>query len=117
MNKVSLFVKETISRLKGDDTSVIAIKNYRKAEAALKSQVANLEAAVVDQESTVENAEDALANAKFPVNLITDNTSYLRGIKNAQESLDAAKSVLSNTKDNITYFKTVLADFQKEVTA
>lgn len=115
MNKLNLFVKETISRLKGDDASVTAIKNFKKAEAALKSQIANLEAAVVDQESTVETCEESLLNAKFPTILISDNNSYLKNIKNSQETLDSAKEKLSSLKDSIAYFKSVLSDFQKEV--
>jgi len=117
MNKISNFVKEVKGRLTGNDSDVISAKNERKANSAVNGQLAALKAKLVDDESTVEDAEEALKNALYPTSLISDNTSYVKGIKSAQERLDTANQTLTDTKDSITYYEGVLTKFAEQVEA
>lgn len=113
MNIVTNFAKETLARLKGDDAGVIAAKNERKANSAINGQLASLRAKLVDDETAVEDAQEALKDAQFPKSLITDNANYVRGIKNAYERLQQATDTLESTKTSIAYFESVLQEFGK----
>ena len=105
---LSLFVKETVARLKGDDAEVLAIKNQRKADSAINGQLAALKAKLVDDESAVEDGEELLNNAIYPNTAITDNQAYVRGISKAHEALEEAKETLENTKNSIAYFENII---------
>lgn len=108
LKKGQLFVKEVMNRLKGDDTEALANKIGRKAISALQGQVAALEAKLVDDENTVEDAQDALNNAKYPTVLFSDNKSYCQNILNAQSRLDEKTAELEATKSSIAYFTGIL---------
>ena len=58
--KVTNFIKEVTARLKGDEAGVIAAKVERKALSAINGQLAALKAKLVDDETAVEDAEEAL---------------------------------------------------------
>lgn len=111
MSTTTNFVKTVIARLKGDDAEVLALKIERKANSALKGQLAALEAKVVDLENIVADREDALNNAIYPSQLFTDNSSYISSIQRAQASLDEAKENLQQVVDSITYFTNLQSKF------
>lgn len=108
------FIKEVTARITGDEAGVIAAKNARKAESAIKGQIAALEAKLVDDESRVDDAAETLKTAKFPVNLIRDNQAYVGNIKDAQADLDVATETVEDTKFSIDYFKGLLEEFNAE---
>lgn len=110
MSKVNLFIREVTALLKGDDAQATAAKNARKAVSAFDSQIAALNASVVDLENAKEDAEEALKLAKFPTNLITDAQSYIRNIVAAQEALDAANAKLEETQKSLEYFQSLKAE-------
>ena len=83
--KVTNFIKEVTARLKGDEAGVIAAKVERKALSAINGQLAALKAKLVDDETAVEDAEEALNNAIFPTSVFTDNAMYVRNIQSRQE--------------------------------
>lgn len=112
MNIMTNYMKEILARLKSDDAAVIAAKNERKSNSALKGQIAALEAKKVDDESAVEDAEEALKVAKFPTSVITDNSSYIRNIKQAEENLASKKETLTSTTESIAYFNAILEEFK-----
>jgi hypothetical protein len=114
MSNFKSFVREVTARLKGDEAGVVAAKNARKAESALKGQIAALEAKLVDDESTVEDRKEALQNAKFPTTPITDNQNYIQNIRRAQEGVDSAEETVADTKFSIEYFQGLLVEFDKE---
>lgn len=108
MSKVTNFIKEVTARLKGDENGVIAAKVERKALSAINGQLAALRAKLVDDETSVEDAEEALNNAIFPTSVFTDNGIYVRTIQARQEYLDLAKTTLDSTKETIAYFENLI---------
>ncbi len=104
------FIKEVKARLKGDEAGVIAAKVERKALSAINGQLAALKAKLVDDETRVEDADEALATAIFPTSVFTDNNEYIRNIHFAQEKLDDAKNALECTKETINYFEKLLVE-------
>jgi len=106
--KVTNFIKEVTARLKGDEAGVIAAKVERKALSAINGQLAALKAKLVDDETAVEDAEEALNNAIFPTSVFTDNAMYVRNIQSRQEYLDTAKATLDSTKETIAYFENLV---------
>lgn len=111
LKKGKLFVKEVLARLKGDDAEVKASKIARKAFSAVQSQISALEGKEIDLEISVEDGEELLNNAKFPVEMITDGQIYIGNIRRAQEALDSAKEELSAVKESIEYFKGLTKEF------
>ena len=106
--KVTNFIKEVTARLKGDEAGVVAAKVERKALSAINGQLAALKAKLVDDETAVEDAEEALNNAIFPTSVFTDNAMYVRNIQSRQEYLDTAKTTLDSTQETIAYFENLL---------
>jgi hypothetical protein len=110
MSKVSNFIKEVTARLKGDEAGVVAAKVERKALSAINGQLAALKAKLVDDETAVEDAQEAFNVAVFPTTVFTDNRSYVSGIQRAQEVLDAKEAELESTKESIAYFEALLTN-------
>ena len=117
MSTVSSYFKQALAILVGDHASEIAAKNERKANSAISSQIATLEAKEVDDEALVDDAEEALKLAKYPKEVITNNLSYVTNIKYKQEALDDAKTTLESTRDSIKYFQAIKSDFASQVEA
>ncbi len=111
MSKTTLFFKEVVARLKGDDQTATGIKIERKVLSSLKSQIANLKAKLIHDQIRVENAQEDLDEAFFTTEVFTDNSSYIYGIKKAQEALDAANVELETTKDTIDYFEGKMSQY------
>lgn len=111
IKKGGTFIKEVMGRLKGDDAQVLAAKIARKGISAVEGQLAALKAKEVDLEGTVEDGVEALFNAKYPTEMITDNGNYIKRIQNAQQALDTAKDQLADVQDSIKYFEELLAGF------
>lgn len=108
MSTVSNFIKEVTARLKGDEAGVIAAKVERKALSAINGQLAALKAKLVDDETAVEDAQEALNNAIFPTSVFTDNRGYVTSIQSAQERLESAEVDLESTKESIAFFEDLL---------
>ena len=117
MSTVTSFAKQILGLLSGNEAAVIAAKNERKANSAIDSQIAALKAKEVDDEASVDDAKDALTKAKYPTVVITSNSSYIQGIKYAQEHLDDAETTLQSTRDSIKYFQAIKTDFASTVEA
>lgn len=115
MKKMKSFIKEVVARVAGDQAEVVAQKNYRKATSAVKSQIAALQAKEVDDEASVDTANENLEIAKFPTLAITDNKSYISNIKYYQDAIDKANDTLASTRESIAYFEALLASYDKEV--
>lgn len=107
---ISTFAKEVAARLKGDEAGVIAAKVERKAISAFNGQIAALKAKLVDDETRVEDATEALDNAIYPTSVPTDNSKYIANIVSAQESLDKAIEMLDETISTLTYFESMLSN-------
>jgi len=104
MDIMSNFVKETMARLQGDSDKVIATRNERKANAAIKSQLSALESAIVDAETEVEDSKEKLTAARYPTDEIKgagSSKAYLEGIATAKFKLEKAESKLSDLRDEM----------------
>jgi hypothetical protein len=110
MNKVSNFIKEVTARLKGDEAGVVAAKVERKAQSAINGQLAALRAKLVDDETAVEDAEEAFNTAVFPTSVFTDNRHYVTQIQSANTRLEEAKDQLEATKEAIAFFEKLVAE-------
>ena len=108
LKKTELFAKEVLAKLKGDGNEALANKIARKAISAFEGQIAALKAKEVDDENTVEDAQEAFANAIYPTSMFSDNKSYCQNIVFHQQLLDAANDILQQTKDSITFFEGLL---------
>lgn len=104
------FVKEVISRIKGDDSEALALKNERKARAAINQQVSALENRIVDNEVAVEEAQEKYDNILYPTTLIEDGAAYIKNVKNNYEALEVAKETLEDTKLSLEFFKKLLKE-------
>lgn len=111
MSKGTLFAKEVLARLKGDNADATAAKISRKAISAFEGQVAALNARKIDQETAVEEAEEALKAAIYPIEMFSSNESYVRSIANAQQRVDDAKDALAATEKSIAYFTGIASKF------
>lgn len=109
--KGELFLKQVIARLKGDNNEVLAAKISRKGLSAFDGQIAALKARVVDQETSVEDAAEALENAIYPTEMFSDNQYYIRNIVDKQNRLDEAITALEATNKSLAYFNALVAKF------
>lgn len=115
--KIKSYLKETLARITGDKDEVIAQRNYRKASASIKGQLAALESKLVNDEEAVQEANEALNKAMYPTELITDQQEYASNLAYHNESVQDAQDQLETTKASIEFYKKVLVDFEEEVEA
>ncbi len=116
MSTVSSYVKQALALVKGDDQEVLTIKNERKVKTYLKSQISSLENKRVDLEGDQENAEEALANAKYSISdnkiiAVPDAATYLATLKRAEATLESVKDSLADVDTSIAYYTDLLASF------
>ena len=111
MKKGEALVKEITARLKGDNDGALAAKIVRKAISAVESQIAALKAREVDLEGLLEDAKEAYKISRAPLEMITDNQSYIREIKKAKEAEEKAVEELQDVVDSIKYFEELLNNF------
>lgn len=115
--QIKSYLKETLARITGNADKVIAEKNYRKATAAIKGQLASLEATLVNAEDELETANEALNDASYPTILIGASSNYIEGLAMAQDNVDAAQDHVKDVKASIEFYKRKLAEFDQEVEA
>jgi len=115
MSKVSNYIKQTIAFLKGDENSVIAARNERKADSTLVGQIASLKYQKVQAEIELEEAKDALEKAKFPTTAIANGDDYLNSIKSAQSKVEEREGKLFDIDESINYWEALQHEFSKKV--
>jgi hypothetical protein len=100
------FQEKVLAKLAEDGSAdALSLAISKKAESAIKLQIAGLEGELVDDESKVEDATEALSSAILVTSKISDAKRYCQGIVNAQAALDSAKEGLENTKASLAYFR------------
>ncbi len=105
------FLEKVTQKIKGDDAAVKAAKILRKAESAIKGQVATLNAKLVDDENNLETAQEALDNCIFTGADISSNQIYCNNIASAELNVRQYQENLDATKKSITYFQGLLSNF------
>lgn len=115
--KVKNFVKQVIAQLTGDENQAIALKNARKADAAVSAQLASLNSRQVDLENTLEEAQEAYNQAKYPKIAITDNKRYIDGVEAAHRKLETVQGDLDDVQTSIKFYKELAAEMGEDVDA
>lgn len=98
IKKGSLFFKQVVASIKGDDAEVIAARNGRKAISAFNQELASLEAQEVSAEEDLQNAEERLMTAICPKEPIENNRAYIQRISEARAHLEECKEVLEDIR-------------------
>jgi hypothetical protein len=109
-NVVKTFADLVVARLTGDDAKVKAIRIEKKAKSAFQSQIAALNAKIVDAEMHVEEALDKLNNTIVPDADITDGKAYVERIVDAQDNLDEKNEELDQLKRSLEYFESLFKE-------
>jgi chromosome segregation ATPase len=116
MNKVTFFVKQFAAFVTGDDTTARALKEFRKAESGLKTQIAILEGETIAKEEAVQAAEDAIAFSRVNGgNNITSPTSYVQNLLDAKNNLTSAQEKLKTHQAKLDFLKGELETLKTEV--
>lgn len=108
--QLSKFVQATIAFITGDTDTATALKNERQSTSAIRGQISALEGSLINAETKVEAAEEALERAIHPTSLITDHSAYYRNIIRAQENLDEANDEYMAVLDSKDYAENLLAN-------
>ena len=111
VKKGKLFIKQVLSKIKGDNQEELAAKIARKAVSAVESQLAALRANEVDLEGDLEDAAELLDKALYPIEMITSGQEYISGIQRAHDAKAEAQEELEEVKESIIYFEALLASF------
>jgi predicted nucleic acid-binding Zn-ribbon protein len=110
-NSVTSFVKTVMARLQGDTDQVIAIKNERLATSAIETQIALKKGEVVEMETKVEDAREALADVMYPTTTINRDT-YVRDLLQAKNNLQDKEDELEAVKETLKYLEDTLKSFK-----
>ncbi len=116
--KMKSFIKQFAAFVTGDTAEVQAQKNYRKAEAALKTQIAKLNGDTLTFEEALEtaeeNAKNALVNSGQPID---NREQYVRNLIDCDNEVEEAKDALKEHLELIEFLKGKLAQLDVEVDA
>lgn len=114
MKTVSLFVKATLARMKGDTDEAMALNNQRKGIVVCKQELANLEAAKFHVEERIVLANENLLDAKYPTESI-DATSkaYLLNIQTAKGKLESVEEEMEDIEFSIKETTEILEELGK----
>lgn len=100
--------QEILARLTKSKTDQgLANQIGRKINAALKGQVSSLESEEIDAENSLEDAKEALENAKYPTILPSSPGSYINSVKIARDAVVEAEETLKDIKDSIIYYTSI----------
>lgn len=109
------FVRQFIAAVKGDNTEVEAQKSWRKAESALRAQIATKEGETISLEDKVEAAEEALDSARINNGEeIKDTSKYITNLIKAKNNLTIAKEALEQHLETVNFLETEYELLTKE---
>lgn len=108
------FIKEVKARIKGDSVEVDAIKIGRKARAAVKSQLSALEGKEVEAEEALSDAQERLAETKFPTTWEHGGNpnGYCEKLLRAYEVVVSKKDELEDIQKSKEFFEELLKSFK-----
>ena len=109
MEQLSTFVTIVLAKLTGDKAKETAVRNEKKARAALRGQISALESEQVNLEEKLEDAKEAFENALYPAEPISSSETYISSIVRAQENVDYAEENLADNVNSIEFYKDLLA--------
>lgn len=106
---VSNFVSIVMAKLQGDDAKVLALRNEKRAKAALKGQISALQSEQVNLEVKLEDAVEAHENAKYPTKDIVSSESYIDKVASTYRAKVQAEENLEENKESIEFYEGILA--------
>lgn len=113
--KINLFVKEFVATVKGDDATAQGIKQFRVAESALNTYIANLQGDLISKEDAVEDAKVRLKESRVNYGQnITDRTDYINNLLASQNEITDAEEALEIHKAKIAFLKEQLVSLSTE---
>lgn len=116
-NKIKSVVKQFAAYVTGDSATVQGEKNYRRADSALKTQIAKLNGETISLEDKVETAKEkadsALCNNGV---LITDESRdrYVQNLITTDADLKTAEKNLSKHLELIKFLESKLEQLNAE---
>lgn len=102
---VSNYAKTLLAMLTGDQDLALATYNERKASAAIDRNISNLKTQLVDDECVLQEAQEALKEAKYPKYKISQGHDYCGNLLNYKEKVEKAQDRIDSTKVSIEYFE------------
>lgn len=118
MNKIINFIDLTMAILTGDDNKVIAAKNWRKADSAFTSHIANLKGKTVELEDNLQEAQEnfklALANNGKP---ISNSKDYITNVIQARNNVTLAQTTLDDHNEELRTLTEIHEGLNPQTTA
>jgi len=112
--KVVNYVDRVLAYLQGDEDKTIALKNARKAQAAVKGQISALQSRLVDEEEVLQTAIEKEEEAKYPKTLIAAGAEasrkYVDSILNTSDAVIEAEESIEITKETIALLEAFLEE-------
>lgn len=99
------YAKTLLATLTGDETEKLALHNERRAGSAIARQLSSLADRKTTLQEKVEDAEEAVKLAEYPLTKLEEDNRYCQNIVNADERLDKAKADLADCEASIAYFE------------
>lgn len=108
-NQVSSFINQFMAAVKGDDAKVLAERNWRKANSALKSAIPSSEGETIRFEDELEAAKEALKKARVNNGEdITNSNLYITKILQARQAVE-------DTQENLELHMKKVASLNEEL--
>ena len=113
--KIKSYVKEALARIQGDNAEALAQRNYRFVTSALELKISEEKHASNKLKREVEKAKEELETVKYPKVEITSEDSYLRNLKDAQNSVTLAESAVTQNEENVKFLQKTLDEYNSDV--
>lgn len=116
MGKIS-FIDRVIAVIKGDDATVKAAKIQKKAKSLLKIEISNLENDIIKQEDAIEDAKERYNKAVINFGNTDFSDRYVERLTDYYNEWKEAEDRLEQQKEQLAFYKEVLADVSGEASA
>lgn len=109
------FIRQFIAAIKGNTNEVEAQKAWRKAESAIRAQIAIKEGDIISLEDKVESAKEGLNSARVNGGEeIRDSVKYVTNLIKARNILTTAEYTLEENIELIKFLKEEYELLKKE---
>lgn len=107
---IKSYKDQFIALIEGDDAKVQSEKQFRQAEAALRSHVASYEGDTIDKEEAIRTAKDNLEKARLNNGVVIENRSrYITTLLKSKQDVVTAEKALKVHQAKIKFLKEELA--------
>lgn len=113
MQKIT-FLDRVIALVKGDDATAKAAKIQKKAKSLLKIEISQLENQILKQEDIISDCKEAYENSVMNDGSTDFNDDYVEVLTVRYNAWKEAEDELSRMKEQLEFYKEVLADVSGE---